>query len=84
MGARLLVQRREAQKQSSGGLYLPEEQTHKINEGEVLEVGEGVKHISKGDLVMFEQYSCTPVRVSGTEYVLVLEDDIYAILEPTA
>jgi chaperonin GroES len=36
-----------------------------------------------GDRVLFGKYSGTETRMIGTEYIVMLEDDVLGIVEPT-
>ena len=63
--------------------------TEKPIKGEVVAVGTGKvfdngqlrpTQVKVGDKVLFGKYSGTEVKVDGTEYLVVREDDIFAIL----
>jgi chaperonin GroES len=52
-----------------------------VGEGKVLDKGNVRKPLVKaGDTVLFGKYSGTEVKLDGTEYLVVKEDDIFAIL----
>ena len=63
--------------------------TEKPIKGEVVAVGEGkaldngsvrAPKVKVGDKVLFGKYSGTEVKLDGTDYLVVREDDIFAIL----
>ena len=45
---------------------------------EVKAVGEDVKHVKAGDKIIYKEYSTTELKIDGTEYLIVKEDDILA------
>jgi chaperonin GroES len=86
---RVVIKRMEEERLSAGGIVIPDTATEKPIKGEVIAVGEGkvldngtVKKpaVKAGDKVLFGKYSGTEVKINGTEYLVVREDDIFAIL----
>jgi chaperonin GroES len=84
-----VIKRMEEERLSAGGIVIPDTATEKPIKGEVIAVGEGkvldngtVKKpaVKAGDKVLFGKYSGTEVKLNGTEYLVVREDDIFAIL----
>ena len=75
-----------------GGIIIPDTAKEKPQEGEVIAVGPGRvnedgKRISlevkKGDRVLIGKYSGTDVKIDGTEYIILREDDVLGILADT-
>ena len=67
----------------------PDTATEKPIKGEVVAVGEGkpldngqvrALKLKVGDKVLFGKYSGTEVKLDGTEYLVVREDDVFAVL----
>ena len=86
---RVIIKRMEEEKVSAGGIVIPDSATEKPIKGEIIAVGEGkpldngqvrALKVKAGDKVLFGKYSGTEVKVDGTEYRVVREDDIFAIL----
>ena len=86
---RVVIKRVEEEKVSAGGIVIPDSATEKPIKGEVVAVGEGkvldngnvrAPKVKAGDTVLFGKYSGTEVKLDGTEYLVVKEDDIFAIL----
>lgn len=86
---RVVIKRMEEEKMSAGGIVIPDSATEKPIKGEVVAVGTGkildngnVRPVSVkvGDKVLFGKYSGTEVKLDGTEYLVVKEDDIFAVL----
>jgi chaperonin GroES len=86
---RVVIKRMEEERLSAGGIVIPDTATEKPIKGEVIAVGAGkvldngtVKKpaVKAGDKVLFGKYSGTEVKLNGTEYLVVREDDIFAVL----
>ncbi len=71
----------EAQSKTSSGLYLPDNAAEKPKTAQVVAVGSGVKQVKVGDRVVHKSYSTTEVKVDGTEYTLVKEEDVLAVVK---
>ena len=48
--------------------------------GKVIEVGPGVTKVKVGDEVLYGKYSGTEFKYEGKDYLIMREDEIYAIL----
>lgn len=86
---RVVIKRMEEEKVSAGGIVIPDSATEKPIRGEVVAVGAGkpldngqVRELTVkvGDKVLFGKYSGTEVKIDGTEYLVVREDDLFAVL----
>ncbi|MDX1604772.1 MAG: co-chaperone GroES [Candidatus Competibacterales bacterium] len=87
---RVVIKRLEDEKTSAGGIVIPDSAAEKPIRGEVLAVGNGklldsgervAPAVKAGDKVLFGKYSGTEVKIDGTEYLVMREDDIMGILE---
>jgi len=86
---RVLVKRVESETKTAGGIIIPDAAKEKPVEGIVVAVGPG-KPMEDGshyrmavfpeDVVLFEQYSGTTVKVNGEEHLILREDDILAVV----
>jgi len=86
---RILVRRIEEQETKRGGIIIPDTAKEKPQEGEIVAVGPGrmteegkriAMEVKKGDRVLIGKYSGTEVKIDGTEYVILREDDVLGIL----
>ena len=86
---RVVVKRLEEEKTSAGGIVIPDTAAEKPMRGEVVAVGSGRRldngetqalEVKAGNKVLFGKFSGTEVKLGGTEYVVLREDDIMAIL----
>lgn len=84
---RIVVERLEQEQQTSGGIFIPDSAKEKSQQGRVVAVGPGkiADHrdrfplqVSEGDTVLFSKYAGTDVKISGTDYIIMREDDILA------
>lgn len=77
LGARVLVQRDEAEAVTAGGIIIPEDAQARPEQGTVLAVGPAVKDIVVGDVVLFGTY-CGSETDYGT---LITEDDVLGVVK---
>ena len=86
---RVVVKAAEAEEISKGGIILPDTAQEKPQQGEVIAVGPGkisdsgelIKpQVKKGDKVLYGKYSGTEITFDGEDYLIVRENDIFAIL----
>src|SRR6188474_3289119 len=86
---RILVRRIEEKETVRGGIIIPDTAKEKPQEGEVVAVGPGRKteegkliplDLKKGDRILMGKYSGTDVKIDGTEYVILREDDVLGVL----
>ncbi len=86
---RILVRRIEEQEVKKGGIIIPDTAKEKPQEGEVVAVGEGRRlesgerqpmDVKVGDLVLFGKYSGTDVMIDDEEYLILREEDVFAII----
>lgn len=77
------------EEKTRGGVYLSNVSQKKPEQGRVVAVGQGrldrhgnfIKPIvKKGDVVMFSPYVPKIIKIKGTEYLIMEEEDIYCIL----
>lgn len=86
---RVVLKMVEAEETTKSGIILTTAAQEKPQVAEVVEVGPGgmvdgneVKMIVKiGDKVVTNKYSGTEIKLDGTEYVIVKQSDILAIVE---
>ena len=89
LGDRVLLKQVEAEEKTAGGIILTAAAKEKPQVAEVLAVGPGAMKDGKlvpmavkvGDKVITSKYSGTEIKLDGTEYVIVSEEDILAIVE---
>ena len=86
---RILVARVEPQDVGRGGIIIPDTAKEKPQEGKVVAVGNGklnddgkrlALEVRAGDRILFGKYSGSEVTLEETEYVIMREEDVLAIL----
>jgi chaperonin GroES len=86
---RVIVKRLEEERKSAGGIVIPDNAAEKPDQGEVIAVGPGKRNdegkrepldVKVGDRILFGKYSGTTVKIEGTEYLVMREEDIMGVL----
>ena len=89
---RVLIKPLDDQDTTPGGIILPDTAKEKPVSGKIVAVGEGkvndngehVKpEVKVGDIVLYGKYSGTevPAKIDGTEYLIMRESDILAVIK---
>lgn len=87
---RILVTRVEQVEQKKGAIIIPDSAKEKPSEGLVVSVGAGKRlddgtviapDVKAGDHILFGKYSGSEVTVDDTEYLILREDEILAVIE---
>jgi chaperonin GroES len=87
---RILVTRVAEQEIGRGGIIIPDTAKEKPQEGKVVAVGNGKMtedgkrvplDVQTGDRILFGKYSGSDVKIEDDEYVIMREEDVFAILE---
>jgi len=86
---RVVVERLEEERKSAGGIVIPDTAAEKPDQGKVIAVGNGKiledgkirpLDVKVGDRILFGKYSGSTVKIEGTEYLVMREDDIMGIV----
>ena len=86
---RVVVEPAAAEEKSSGGIILPDTAQEKPQQGTVVATGPGKisdsgtlveMSVNDGDKILYGKYSGTEVNVAGTDYIIMRESDILAIM----
>ena len=81
---RVLIEPAAAKEKTVGGIIIPDTAKEKPKRGKVVAVGSGKADepmtVKVGDEVLYGQYSGTEIKVDGGEYLIMKENDIYAIV----
>ena len=87
---RVVVKRIEAETQTAGGIYIPDNAAAKPDEGTVLAVGTGKRtpdgqiiplSVAVNDRIMFGKGSGHTIKVDGQELLVLKEEEIFAVIE---
>ena len=81
---RVVVAPLEAETKTSSGIIIPDTAKEKPQKGTVAAVGPGTKDdsitVKVGDTVLYGKYSGTELKLDGTDYLIMRESDILAIV----
>ena len=87
---RIVVKTLEAEKQTAGGILLPESAKEKPMRAKVMAIGSGrltdkgervALTLKKGDEVLYGKYAGTEIKWNGEEYKILRESEILAVIE---
>ena len=85
---RVVVQPMESETMK-GGIIIPDTAKEKPQQGKIVAVGPGkvseagervAPEVKKNDVVLYGQYAGTEVTVEGSDYLILRESDVLAIL----
>jgi len=81
---RVIIEPSAAEEKTAGGIIIPDTAKEKPQKGVVVAVGAGKKDepmtVKVGDTVLYGKYSGTEITIEGSTYLIMKEDDIYAII----
>ena len=81
---RVLIEPALAEEKTSGGIIIPDTAKEKPQKGTIVAVGPGTTDqkmtVKAGDTVLYGKYSGTEISYEGTEYLIMKESDIYAVI----
>ena len=81
---RVIVKQIAAESVTKSGIIIPDTAQEKPNQGTVVAVGAGKPDepltVSVGDSIIYGKYAGTPFQIDGTEYLIMRESDIFAII----
>ncbi len=89
LGANVIVQRKEADAVTQGGIVIPDAARERPAEGKILSVGDGhltsegdrrPLQVHEGDRVLFVSYAGSEIEVDGEKLLILRESDILAVL----
>ena len=87
---KVVVKPSAEEEKSAGGIFLPDSAKKKPQEGKVIAVGSGrvlddgtvsPLAVKVGDTVVYSKYGGTETKLEGEDFVILDEDQIYAIIE---
>ena len=81
---RVLIKPALAEEKTAGGIIIPDTAQEKPQKGVVVAVGNGnidtPMTVKVGDNILYGKYSGTEITVENEDYLIMKEDDIYAIV----
>jgi chaperonin GroES len=90
LGERVVIKVLEKEEKTASGIVLPDTAKEKPQKGEIVAIGSGkllengqrvALEVKVGDRVIFAKYAGTEIKIDGTEYLILTDRDILAIVE---
>ena len=87
---RIIVKPSEPEEVTKGGIIIPDTAKEKPMQGEVIAVGNGKitedgkvmpLQLKPGDKVLYGKYSGTEVSIDASDYLMMREADVFAIIK---
>ena len=87
---RIMVERQEETETRKSGIIIPDTAKEKPQQGKVLAVGPGrydetgkriPMDVKRNDIILFGKYSGSEIRMDDTDYLIMREEDVLAIIE---
>ena len=87
---RIIVRRLAEGEQRIGGIIIPDTAKEKPQQGTVLAAGNGKAKdggkrvpldVKAGDQILFGKYSGQEIKLHGTDYFIMKEDDVLAVID---
>ncbi len=88
LGDRIIIEVAEVELKTKSGIIMPETSKEKPQKGKVVAVGSGKMldngtrvepEVKVGDLVIFNKYAGSEIKVDDKDYLVIRESDILAI-----
>lgn len=89
LGDRVVIELVKSEEKTASGIVLPDSAKEKPQEGKIVAVGTGrvlesgervALEVAAGDRIIFSKYAGTEVKYKGTEYLILRESDILAVI----
>ncbi|TGB01491.1 co-chaperone GroES [Halobacillus salinus] len=90
LGDRIVIELIEEEQTTASGIVLPDSAKEKPQEGKVVAVGTGritdngekvALEVAQGDRVIYSKFAGTEVKYEGTEYLIIRESDVLAVVQ---
>jgi chaperonin GroES len=87
---RILVRRMAEEEKTAGGIIIPDTAKEKPQRGEVVATGKGritedgkvfPLEVKVGDKVLFSKYSGTELKLDGSEFLMMREEDVLGVFQ---
>lgn len=89
LGDRVIIELVEEEAKTASGIVLPDTAKEKPQQGRVIAVGSGrvadngtkiAPEVEEGNMIVFAQFAGTALKYDGSEYLILREDDILAVI----
>ncbi|WP_198306212.1 co-chaperone GroES [Arcobacter vandammei] len=80
LGERVLVERTEVENKTASGIIIPDNAKEKPQSAKVVAIGSKVEDVKVGDVIIFEQYRGTEIKLEGSEYLILNIENILGVM----
>ena len=81
LGERILIKIKSSEEKTAGGIVIPETAQEKTQEGIVVSVGDSPDiKVKKGDVVIYDKYAGTQIKIDDKDHLILKLDDILAVI----
>jgi chaperonin GroES len=81
---RVLIEPQAAEEKTASGIIIPDTAKEKPQRGKIVAAGPGTKdeemEVKVGDTVLYGKYAGTELSIDGTDYLMMRQSDILAII----
>ena len=78
---RIVAKKETPAEKTASGFFMPGDAKEKPSYATVESVGPDVKHVKKGDKIIFKEYSTTDVKLNNQDYLIIKEEDVLATID---
>ena len=78
---RVLAELVETEQRTESGIIIPDTAKEKPQQANVVEIGDDVELVKKGDRILFEKYAGNEIKIDDKPYVILKEDEILGKFE---
>ena len=78
---RIVAKKETPAEKTASGFFMPGDAKEKPSYATVESVGPDVKHVKKGDKIIFKEYSTTDIKLNSQDYLIVKEEDVLATID---
>jgi chaperonin GroES len=78
---RVFVSYTEELEKTAGGIYIPDAAKEKPQKGKIESIGNEVKGVKVGDVILFDKYSGSKINIDNVEYLILKEEDILGVFD---
>ena len=78
---RIVAKKETPAEKTASGFFMPGDAKEKPSYATVESVGPDVKHVKKGDKIIFKEYSTTDIKLNNQDYLIVKEEAVLATID---
>ncbi len=78
---RVLAELVETEQKTESGIIIPDTAKEKPQQANVVEIGDDVELVKKGDRILFEKYAGNEIKIDDKKYVVLKQDEILGKFE---